>query len=466
MGGELKKNKLGSTDRRSCAPLLLLVVVAVAIGVLAWGALRQGPFPAIGIETDHPAVGAATKVVARFKEPWGGLGTISLELAQGEKTVTLAEKRFPRNGAFSPTRGAFTAEATLEATVGKRAQDWLKEGEVVLRARADRMHGSLRSGAGLVVEKKLQARFRPPLLELESKQHYVRQGGAGVVVFRVGDSASSSGVRAGTVESLSFPRPGGGRGERFALFAIPWELDDPNQVRLFAEDDAGNRAERAFLDLFKQVAAHHDTIALSDTFLNKVVPEIASQTPGFDATGPVLDQFLRINGEMRRATLAQIVELTSKSEPGFLWRGAFSQMANTQRRASFAENRTYTYQGRVVDHQTHLGLDLASTSHAPVTAANSGKVIFAGWLAIYGNAVILDHGYGLASLYGHLASVAVKPGESVSKGQVIATSDSTGLAGGDHLHLEIFIQGKSVDPLEWLDAHWIGDNVAKKIPLP
>jgi hypothetical protein len=446
--------------------LILVVVVLAVVGVLAWGALRRGPAPRITIATDHPAIGAATKVTAHFSEPWGGLGSVTLELVQGDRKVTLAERQFARAGAFNPTRGRFTAETTLEATVGKKAQGWLKEGEVVLRASADRMHGPLRSSAPAVVEKALAARFRPPLLEVESKQHYVRQGGAGVVVFRVGESAVRSGVRAGTVESLSYPLPGGSSGERFTLFAVPWNFDDPGQIRVFAEDDAGNRVERAFVDLFRPEAPHHDTIVLTDSFLEKVVPEIASQTPGFDATGSLLDQYLRINGELRRATLARIVELTHTTVPAFLWRGAFMQMPDTERRASFAENRTYTYEGRVVDHQTHLGLDLASTSHAPVPAANFGKVVFSGWLAIYGNAVIIDHGYGLSSLYGHLASFNVKPGDVVAKGQIIATSDSTGLAGGDHLHLELFIQGESVNPLEWLDEHWIRDNIATKITLP
>jgi murein DD-endopeptidase MepM/ murein hydrolase activator NlpD len=124
------------------------------------------------------------------------------------------------------------------------------------------------------------------------------------------------------------------------------------------------------------------------------------------------------------------------------------------------------YQGKVVDHQTHLGLDLASTEHAPVPAANAGRVVFSGWLAIYGNAVIIDHGYGLMSLYGHMSSFSVKVGDVVAKGQQIGNSGSTGLAGGDHLHLEIFVQGKSVDPLEWLDEHWIRDNIATKVKLP
>jgi murein DD-endopeptidase MepM/ murein hydrolase activator NlpD len=273
-------------------------------------------------------------------------------------------------------------------------------------------------------------------------------------------------VRAGTVESLSFALPGGGAGERFALFAIPWELDDTAQVKLFAEDDAGNRVELPFVDLFKKVPPRIDTLELTDAFVEKVVPAIASATPGFDASGSLLDQYLRINGDLRRSVLAQIAALARESEPHVLWQGAFLQMPNTERRAGFAEVRTYLYHGKPVDHQTHLGLDLASTERAPVPAANAGRVVFAGWLSIYGNAVILDHGYGLLSLYGHMSALDAKVGAMVSKGQRLGTSGSTGLAGGDHLHLEVFVQGKSVDPLEWLDEHWIRDNIATKVRLP
>ncbi|HVN76490.1 MAG TPA: M23 family metallopeptidase [Thermoanaerobaculaceae bacterium] len=456
---------LGTPPRRRFG-WAAVVVVLVVVGAGVWGALRRSPSPAIAIESDRPAIGAATKIVAHFSEPAWGLGLVRLELVQGDRTETLAEQRFPRAGAFSPTRGRSTPTADLAATVGRSAQPWLKEGQAVVRATADRMAGPLRSHAPVVVEKRFEVRLRPPYLELLSKQHYVRQGGSGVAVLRVGASAARSGVRAGTVESLSFPLPGGGQGERFVLFAIPWDLDDANQIRLFAEDDAGNRAEMPFVDVFKPSPPRSDRLELSDAFLAKVVPAIASQTPGFDASGSLLDQYLRINGEVRRATLARIAPLAADTQPAFLWRGAFVQMPNTQKRANFAENRTYVYQGRTVDHQTHLGLDLASTEHAPVPAANAGRVVFAGWLAIYGNAVVIDHGYGLMSLYGHMSSLAVKEGDVVAKGQHLGSSGSTGLAGGDHLHLEIFVQGKSVDPLEWLDEHWIRDNIATKIKLP
>ncbi len=456
---------LGKAPRRRGRRVVALVALVV-VGYGLWGALRRGPAPSVVIESDRPAIGQATKVVARFSEGWGGLGGIRLELVQGERSVVLGERRFPRRGPYSPSRGGFTAQAELSATVGHAAQAWLTEGEAVLRATADRMAGPLRSQAPVVVEKKVVVRLRPPRLEIESRQHYVRQGGSGVVIFRVGETVARSGVRAGTVESLSYPLPGGGAGERFCLFAIPWELGDVNQVRVFAEDDAGNRSELPFVDVFKKAPPRIDTLELTDAFLEKVVPAIASQTPGFDASGSLLDQYLRINGELRRSALAAIASLARSSEPRFLGRGAFLQMPDTQRRAGFAETRTYIYLGKPVDHQTHLGLDLASTERAPVPAANSGTVVFAGWLSIYGNAVILDHGYGVMSLYGHMSGIDVKVGDSVRKNQQIGRSGSTGLAGGDHLHLEIFVQGTSVNPLEWLDEHWIHDNIATKVSLP
>ena len=459
--------KLSSSDRRRgrgpVLVLLSLLVVGVAWGL--WGGLRQGPAPAIAIDLERPAVGRSAKVTARFAEPDRGLGLVRLELTQGTHTIVLGEKSFPRAGAFSLLRGAFTAESTIEATIGREAQEWLTEGEAVLRASADRMSGPLRTAAPVVVEKRVPVRLRPPRLELLSTQHYIRQGGSGAVVFRVGDTTVRSGVRAGSFESVSFPLPGAAAGERFALYAIPWELADGRDIRLFAEDDAGNRAEAAFVDLFKSVPPKSDTIEVSDAFLEKVVPPIVSQTPGLDASGSPLEVYLRINSDLRKKILAQIVELAGKSEPRFLWSGPFLQMANTARLANFAESRSYTYRGRVVDHQTHLGLDLASNAHAAVPAANAGHVLFAGWLGIYGNAVLLDHGYGLMSLYGHLSSVAVKEGQTVARGETVGHSGSTGLAGGDHLHLEIFVQGKSVDPFEWLDAHWITDNIATKLPV-
>src|SRR5690606_5437346 len=124
-----------------------------------------------------------------------------------------------------------------------------------------------------------------------------------------------------------------------------------------------------------------------------------------DDPNDLLASYLRINRDMRKENNAAIAALAAKTSPQILWKGPFKQLFNTAVESSFADQRTYLYKGEEVDQQVHLGFDLASVATAPVTAANSGKVVFAGWLGIYGNCVVLDHGMGLQSLYAHLSSI-------------------------------------------------------------
>ena len=124
--------------------------------------------------------------------------------------------------------------------------------------------------------------------------------------------------------------------------------------------------------------------------------------------------------------------------------------------SAFADQRTYVYQGREVDAQTHLGFDLAAVAHTPVPAANRGVVLLARYFGIYGNAVVLDHGLGLDTLYAHLSSIDVKEGQPVERGTILGRTGATGLAGGDHLHFTTLVRraarqprrvvGRSVDP--------------------
>ena len=100
-----------------------------------------------------------------------------------------------------------------------------------------------------------------------------------------------------------------------------------------------------------------------------------------------------------------------------LWQGAFQQLGNSQVEAAFADHRTYFHGGKEIDQQVHLGFDLAVTAAVPIVAAAAGKVALADYLGIYGNCVIVDHGLGVQSLYAHLSSIDVKPGDDVDKGQ-------------------------------------------------
>lgn len=101
-------------------------------------------------------------------------------------------------------------------------------------------------------------------------------------------------------------------------------------------------------------------------------------------------------------------------------------------------------------NRMHTGIDIATSYGSTVVAAASGKVIYAGWFGGYGNAVIIDHGNGISTLYGHNASLLVKEGDMVTKGQAIAKSGSTGLSTGPHMHFEVRKDGVPVNPMDWL----------------
>lgn len=133
------------------------------------------------------------------------------------------------------------------------------------------------------------------------------------------------------------------------------------------------------------------------------------------------------------------------------------------RKAGFANHRKYLYNGKTIDEQVHLGIDLASTAHSPVPAANNGRVAFAQNAGIYGKIVVLDHGFGLFSMYGHLSQIEVERDQVVSKGDVIGFTGTTGLAGGDHLHFAIMVSHTFVNPIEWWDPNWIKYNVTDKL---
>ena len=98
----------------------------------------------------------------------------------------------------------------------------------------------------------------------------------------------------------------------------------------------------------------------------------------------------------------------------------------------------------------HAGLDIGADYGEPVHAADSGTVVYAGWMGGYGNAVMVDHGGGLVTLYGHNSSITVSEGQQVGKGETIALAGSTGNSTGPHCHFEVRVHGEVTSPLQYL----------------
>jgi len=299
-----------------------------------------------------------------------------------------------------------------------------------------------------------------PEIVVRTTSHNLNQGGAGLIVYAVSGPVSRSGVEVGSRFYPGYAQKGG---LYACLFACPHDVNAKDfSPKLVAEDLAGNISKAGFYYHVNARTFPKDRIPVSNSFLERVMPQFQSDFP--DA-GTGLDLFLRVNREMRQKNRSEVVQTGLESNPAPLWTGAFLRMGGAATEAKFAESRAYVYNGNEVDWQTHLGYDFASLTHAPVTASNRGRVVLARRLGIYGRCVILDHGLGLQTLYGHMSQLDVQEGDTVEKGGHLGISGSTGMAGGDHLHFEVNVSGTPVNPLEWLDPRWVQNNVTTKLAL-
>jgi murein DD-endopeptidase MepM/ murein hydrolase activator NlpD len=440
--------------------LLLLLAVAVA-AVVGIGALQVGPLPVLEVKPQLPVIGRRTPVAIIASEPTRGLSSVRVEVIQGERIQLVAERAHTPRAAWQfwgarDERDEFTVE------VGRETIDGLVEGPAVIRVTADRAPAWLRSPPPAVEAVTLDVKVRPPTLQVLSTKTYAAQGGSEAVVYRVSNDSVRDGVQAGDWFFPGFSVPGR-PGERFALFGVPYDMADSARIRLIAVDAVDNASEVAFVDKFFPKPFDHETITLSEAFMTRVVPPILANTPGLKDQGSALANYLMVNRDLRRKNAQELVEYAGKSKSQFLWSRTFLQMPNAKVMSAFADRRSYVLDGREVDQQDHLGFDLASTKHVEIPAVNDGVVLMARYFGIYGNSVLIDHGYGLASLYGHLSEVGVKEGDAVTRGQVIGRSGQTGLAGGDHLHFTMLLQGLAVNPREWWDSHWIQDRLKLKL---
>jgi murein DD-endopeptidase MepM/ murein hydrolase activator NlpD len=351
--------------------------------------------------------------------------------------------------------------------IGKATIPELENGAATIKVSASRPVFYRLRQASSEASREVQVRLTPPRVSVVSTHHYINVGGSEMVIYRASPPDVESGVRVGDMTYPGFAGSNAGLRDpdlKIAFFALQYDQKPDTPIELYAKDAAGNTARGQFDHRVFPKTFRHSRIPLDDAFLNRVVPAILQGSPQLKVSADdPLPAFLKINNDLRRMNNETIAEQARKTAPQILWDGAFQPLGGSQIESSFADFRTYIYGGKEVDRQVHLGFDLAKTVNAPVTVGNRGKVLFAEELGIYGNCVIVDHGMGVQSLYAHLSSFAVKPGDSVEKGQTLGASGQTGLAGGDHLHFSMLVDGRFVNATEWWDPHWIEDRIMRKL---
>ncbi len=436
---------------KGVAILVLFILVLGAVGIGLTYSRWEGQPPQITFNRDFKALGRTPSLAVTVQDPGTGLKHVTIHLKQKDNDVVLADESLNKD------KSAKTYD------VGKLIADKYKveEGPATLTVIAtDSALRNFLQGNRSDVTKDFAFHVNPPKLEVLEGQHYINQGGSECVVYRVSGDADVSGVQVGT---HFFPGHKLDKDLHFALFALQydWPVDTP--MKVVARDAAGNETSAEFWHKVFPKKFRERDIRLEDKFVQKVVPEIMSHTPSVKDQFEPVKNFVEINSSLRRRIHEKIGQLSKNSPGQFLWHGAFLQLSNSKVESFFADRRTYVHDGKTVDQQDHVGFDLSVVEHYPIEAGNDGRVILAEYFGIYGNAVLIDHGAGLISLYGHMSEIGVKPGQMVKKKDVLGKSGTTGLAEGDHLHFGVFLDGIPVNPTEWWDEKWIKDHVLDRM---
>ena len=390
-----------------------------------------------------------------------GIKALRVSYSQGNTDVVLLEMKFPfegflnKNGVRQYTRTFQIAPTQLRFAQGKidlNVQVW----------DYSRRNGG--DGNMNVIKHSMIVDTIPPALRPISKMHNVSTGGTGLIIYSTSSDTAESGVYVDNNFFKGFPAGENSKdGTYLAYFALPFNVGKDPEIYLWAKDKAGNTTRTNFYYHIIRKKFRNEKLNISDSFLKRVLPYFDYY--GLDPALSDKDKFVIINNELRKKDNAALFELLKNTNPKRLWEDKWLRMKNAANMAQFADHRSYYYNGEKIDEQYHMGIDLASLANSPIEASNNGIVVFADRNGIYGLTVVLDHGQGLASLYGHMSSIDVKVGDTVKQGDIIGHSGQTGLAGGDHLHYSVLVHGIFVNPVEWWDTHWIQDNIIRKLDL-
>jgi hypothetical protein len=432
---------------------LLFLVLMVASGV-AFFILFEREKPQISFSGDLSSFGLQKKLNFVVTDSRSGIQSIEISLNQGDNKARIFSRQFPRQG-YSANAGPNRIEETITVDAGPTA---FKDGGAELIATIrDFSLWNWMAGNETVMKYSVTMDTKPPKISLLHSTRYVTPGGSGMVAYKLSEEVAEHGVYINGRFNPGFPVDEQEDGRYVAFYGLNYDTEKIDNAHVGAVDRAGNIGKAGFGMILKKQTFTRDRINISDNFLNLKIPEFAQEYP--QLSGSLIEQYVYVNSKVRQENYQTIVDATSNPLPKRLWLGRFARMGRSSRRASFADHRTYYYQEKEIDKQVHLGMDLASTKRAEVKAANRGKVIFADYLGIYGNTVILDHGQGLFSLYAHMSEIKATVDEMKEKGIVLGLSGTTGMAGGDHLHFSILINGIFVNPVEWWDQQWVTLNI-------
>lgn len=444
----------------SKASLLYRSVVEREAPVIEFGQLPRG----IGV--------APVEISIKVSDAHSGLDEVVVQLEQSRSITELTRRNYSR--AQSSDRLLIKIDPQALGVV---------EGEVTLVVRV--FDKSLWSN---LTHKSVQfvVDYQAPRIELLSHQHNVVEGGVELVFYRlpsdpnafsgvVVDTTLFPGFPAITLDESFSPLPD----VYFSFFAVPGNAkDNKPKITLIARDEVGNTTSSPVP--FRVIGRKKKTerIRLTREMFLRVIDQTYQQYLEFSSKyqQSELGEFYPTisNDELRErfqqliTTYAEAVEQEAKvffSRPKQerFWKGTFGRPIGRPFSTRFFENLEWMLGSELIGRTRQTELWFLAREGKEVSAANNGKVIFADTFGIYGTTVILDHGFGLTTLYTHLSSVGCAEGDELRKGALVGLTGSSGLQPYSGSGFQLRLHGVPIRPEEWWDERWLKEHIDKKV---
>jgi murein DD-endopeptidase MepM/ murein hydrolase activator NlpD len=312
-------------------------------------------------------------------------------------------------------------------------------------------------GNRITQEFKIKIDTKKPTANVIGNSRYIMRGGSAVVVTKVYDENIKDAYITFNDEHKFQLQPFYKENYFVSLIAWPMPIEEFKRVNLVVTDKADNITITKVPLYIQDKKVKSDKITLTPEFIKNISANVLEQSFK-QVPNELEDIFVYSNKDLREKNI-EIIEKTALknlNKTDLITEfniNSFKRLRGSKTISNYGEHREYYLNGKHINSAWHLGIDWASIKKAPIRVSNEGTVIFKDYLGLYGNAIIVDHGMGLSSLYGHTSSQNVQVGDKVRPKQKIAHTGATGAVFG------ILVQGVEVNPIEWMDRNWIKTRI-------
>lgn len=435
----------------------------------AYNLVLEKDLPSIKINSLPPGIGQETVEFTIDVEDLGsGMDEVIVRSEQGQEVRTLYSKKYKSR----------TERDRIRITVDGRAEGF-REGRVrfsVLVFDRSFWNSSIKRSFDLKVD------YVAPQITVLSKLNYVRRGGVELIYYRLrSDEEAFSGISIGSAIFPGFPAKTLDPAFEvegdvyFSFFTVPLDFDEnSDDIILLARDAVGNSATSPIPYRLRDLRTEKNTLVfdaneltlITDTLFKEYLQfeEDRGATVGNEISSrdTLLARFKTINNEFSSAIEESLKQLMSSPKSKKYWTGAFGRPGGSQLPGGFGDSRTIKTKDLELGQRIAQGVSFKGGKEKEVRAVNDGIVIFSDTLGLHGLCLIVDHGFGLTTMYTNLSRALKYEGDRVNTGEVIAKVGKSGLANSPQVGLQFRLLGHPVRPEEWWDKNWITEHITKK----